>query len=446
MKATGLPSLPARALGAAGCSTSPRPAALGWSSRGCASGRRRACARVHVADAEAVASGVAATEAAAAVPALPARATAVVAPLPEKNYGSLRGGRWPFLYDNVYGLPVVRQVASYGEVLEGIRTGRISQVLWFQAPRAVTASAAAPPPGLGGPQQPQPPPLASPDGRCLVRFANGQVKQAVIPPGEPRISQALQQYGTAVSYIPLEPRYMPELAAMRARGAQEAVLGEVDTGAVATPVELPEDERRGAAVGPTAFEAVAAYGSPEQLAAALDDNYQAAAGQVAALLAEREAWVAEQEALEAAARAERSMSDRAGGGGGGGGTALVPSGGFSVGAWLDSIQLTNEQQAMVLKYVPILGPILGSGFIIGLYLLARLVKGDLTDRLKMMDSEADKKKKTALKEARIAFLEEEVPGLVAKGASLGAWRVCVLGVGVGGGDEEGPGGQGGQPG
>eukprot|EP00198_Chlamydomonas_reinhardtii_P013767 XP_001703104.1 predicted protein [Chlamydomonas reinhardtii] len=79
-----------------------------------------------------------------------------------------------------------------------------------------------------------------------------------------------------------------------ARGAQEAVLGEVDTGAVATPVELPEDERRGAAVGPTAFEAVAAYGSPEQLAAALDDNYQAAAGQVAALLAEREAWVAEQ--------------------------------------------------------------------------------------------------------------------------------------------------------
>ena len=28
-------------------------------------------------------------------------------------------------------------------------------------------------------------------------------------------TQALQQYGTAVSYIPLEPRYMPELAAMR---------------------------------------------------------------------------------------------------------------------------------------------------------------------------------------------------------------------------------------
>ena len=37
----------------------------------------------------------------------------------------------------------------------------------------------------------------------------------------------------------------------------------------------------------------------------------------------------------------------------------------------------------------------------------------------MMDQEADKKKRTQLKEARIAFLEEEVPGLVAKGASLG---------------------------
>ncbi|KAG2425174.1 hypothetical protein HXX76_013928 [Chlamydomonas incerta] len=416
MKATGLPSLPARALGAAGCSTSPRPAP-GWSSRGCASGRRRACVRVQVAEAEAAGAVVGATEAAAAaaVPALPARATAVVAPLPEKNYGSLRGGRWPFLYDNVYGLPVVRQVASYGEVLEGIRTGRVSQVLWFQAPRGAADSAAAPPPGLGGPQQPTPPPIASPDGRCLVRFANGQVKQAVIPPGEPRISQALSQYGTAVSYIPLEPRYMPELAAVRdAARRQGAALGEVEAGGMATPVELPEAERRGAAVAPTAYEAVAAYGGPEQLAAALDDNYQVAAGQLAELLAEREAWAAEQEALEAASRAERSAAERAGGGA----TALAPAGGFSVGAWLDSIQLTNEQQALVLKYVPILGPVLGSGFIIGLYLLARLVKGDLTDRLKMMDSEADKKKKTALKEARIAFLEEEVPGLVAKGASL----------------------------
>jgi hypothetical protein len=36
--------------------------------------------------------------------------------------------------------------------------------------------------------------------------------------------------------------------------------------------------------------------------------------------------------------------------------------------------------------------------------------------------EDDKKKRTALKEARIAFLEEEVPALVAKGASIGVDR------------------------
>ncbi len=40
---------------------------------------------------------------------------------------------------------------------------------------------------------------------------------------------------------------------------------------------------------------------------------------------------------------------------------------------------------MVVKYVPILGPIVGSAFIIGLYMLSRLIKGDLTDRMKMMN-------------------------------------------------------------
>jgi hypothetical protein len=37
------------------------------------------------------------------------------------------------------------------------------------------------------------------------------------------------------------------------------------------------------------------------------------------------------------------------------------------------------------RYVPILGPIVGSAFIIGLYMLSRLVKGDLTDRMNMMN-------------------------------------------------------------
>jgi hypothetical protein len=76
-------------------------------------------------------------------------------------------------------------------------------------------------------------------------------------------------------------------------------------------------------------------------------------------------------------------------------------------------------QAIILRYAPIVGPIIGSAFIIGLYMAARLVRGDLTDRMKMMNQDEDKKKRTALKEARIAFLEEEVPALVAKGAKLG---------------------------
>ncbi len=76
-------------------------------------------------------------------------------------------------------------------------------------------------------------------------------------------------------------------------------------------------------------------------------------------------------------------------------------------------------QAFIYKYIPIIGPIFGSAFIVGLYLLARLLRGDLTDRLKMMDEGEQKRQRTAKKEARIAFLEEEVPALVAKGATFG---------------------------
>jgi hypothetical protein len=90
---------------------------------------------------------------------------------------------------------------------------------------------------------------------------------------------------------------------------------------------------------------------------------------VANLLAKREAVLQEQEEVEAMLRAERSTAAANGGGSRGAATR-----GFGLSSWLDSIQLTNEQQAMVLKYVPLLGPVLGSAFIIGLYLLARLVK------------------------------------------------------------------------
>lgn len=44
--------------------------------------------------------------------------------LPAKDYGNLMGGQYPFQYDPVYGLPVVREVAKYGEVLRDIRQVR----------------------------------------------------------------------------------------------------------------------------------------------------------------------------------------------------------------------------------------------------------------------------------------------------------------------------------
>lgn len=35
-------------------------------------------------------------------------------------------------------------------------------------------------------------------------------------------------------------------------------------------------------------------------------------------------------------------------------------------------------QVLIYKWVPIIGPLLGSAFVIGLYLVARLLRGDLT--------------------------------------------------------------------
>lgn len=47
--------------------------------------------------------------------------------------------------------------------------------------------------------------------------------------------------------------------------------------------------------------------------------------------------------------------------------------------------LRSHLQAIILRYAPIVGPIIGSAFIIGLYMAARLVRGDLTDRMAMVN-------------------------------------------------------------
>ncbi|GLI63674.1 hypothetical protein VaNZ11_006712 [Volvox africanus] len=416
MKVSGLPSLPVRTTLCPWVRTAQSSPC--WPSEVRFTQRRRLPLQVVALDAEATVALVEPSPSnGVRTPAVVAAAVevsqeVVVEPLPEKNFGGLRGGRYPFLYDNVYGLPVVRQVASYGEALEGLRSGRIAEVLWFQPLPADTA---------GGSREAL---RTAADGRCLLRYASGQVKQSVIPYGEPRIMQAIHEYGAVAGFIPLEPRHMRELVAVRKAnyaGSSDAVAEVVGTAALeeepltGVTVEPPEGLRRGPPVGPTTLEALLAYGTREQLDDTLSYNKELAASEVSALHEKRETWLRDQEELDETARLERSAATAAGGASLQGAAA---GGGFSLAGWLDTIQLTNEQQALVLKYVPLLGPVLGSGFILGLYLLARLVKGDLTDRMKMMDLEAEKKKKMALKEARIAFLEEEVPGMVAKGATI----------------------------
>lgn len=59
-------------------------------------------------------------------------------PLPEKHFGNLRGGRYPFMYDPGYGLPVVQEVTTYGGVLAAIREGRVTDILWFPSTNSVS--------------------------------------------------------------------------------------------------------------------------------------------------------------------------------------------------------------------------------------------------------------------------------------------------------------------
>lgn len=101
-----------------------------------------------------------------------------VQPLPHKNYGNLRGGQYPFLYDPVYGLPVIHDVAKYGEVLRDIRTGLVQEVLWFFDP------------GTGD--------TFHADGRCLIRYKDGRVKQSVVPLNDFRVPYAMQAHGVKV--------------------------------------------------------------------------------------------------------------------------------------------------------------------------------------------------------------------------------------------------------
>jgi hypothetical protein len=79
----------------------------------------------------------------------------------------------------VYGLPIVHDVAKYGEVLRDIRTGLVQEVLWFFEPNHTDSFAG--------------------DGRCLVRYKDGRVRQSVVPLQDFRVPYAMQAHGVKVS-------------------------------------------------------------------------------------------------------------------------------------------------------------------------------------------------------------------------------------------------------
>jgi hypothetical protein len=173
------------------------------------------------------AASAAADAAAAAIPDGEPQVATGVALLPERDYGNLRGGQYPFLYDPVYGLPVVREVVRYGELLRDIRQGQVR--MRARARRAVELCARLgaarqrrrprasgrrrrPAPG-SAPQKPPRPPQVSQllwfydpssldayylDGRCLVRYKDGRVRQSVVPPGDVRVPYAMDAHGVVV--------------------------------------------------------------------------------------------------------------------------------------------------------------------------------------------------------------------------------------------------------
>jgi hypothetical protein len=45
------------------------------------------------------------------------------------------------VYDPVYGLPIIQEVAKYGEVLRDMREGRVKEILWFANPKSDNSKA-----------------------------------------------------------------------------------------------------------------------------------------------------------------------------------------------------------------------------------------------------------------------------------------------------------------
>jgi cell division protease FtsH len=357
--------------------------------------------------------------------------------LPELDHsGVLRGGRYPFAFDPVYGLPVVRDVLSHAQLLRDVRTGQVEALYFFGgggstgAPGGTFAPEQAGPPGSGLPS-------AAASGRCLVRYRDGRVAQAVVPPDDTRTQYALAAHGVRSVPLPPEPRHVPAVAA-----ADTGLRNGTGRNLGLRPFERlwrslvgyqESDEasgRRGPRLGPTHGEVLLGTGG-ERGEVLRKEAADKAASELRAFVdaAERiptEEWAEHTDRVAREAAGFQGLSSSRGGGNAAAAAAKAEAGEAGGGgassttkkeSWADRIVVSQSAQAALAKYVPILGPVVGSAFIVGLYLVARLLRGDLTDRLRMMDAEEEKRRRTALREARIAFLEEELPALVAGGAS-----------------------------
>lgn len=75
----------------------------------------------------------------------------------------------PSLFDPATGLPIVRDVVKYGELLCDIRLGRVKEIHWFTQREGKE---------LQGP--------------CLVEYIDGKVKQAYVANTDLRVPQAMQ--------------------------------------------------------------------------------------------------------------------------------------------------------------------------------------------------------------------------------------------------------------
>lgn len=304
--------------------------------------------------------------------------------LPPKDHGNLQGGQYPFTYDPVYGLPIVRDIASYSDVLRGIRTGRVKQILWFFDPDRTD-------------------PFFT-NGRCLVRYKDERVRQAVIPPDDVRVPYAMEVHGVQAIKIPLEPRHVVEYA----QGDDESFWHPWQRW-YSQHLAWQEFERpllrRGPRIGPTPRE-MAAIEPDRQL---VKEKVEEQTGFLRSIMYSANRMDTDDEVAYVQGYKEGEqplvLSKE---------QALLAE---DLGAAQPHI-LSQDGLTWVYTYIPLLGPVIGMSLVVLIYISARLVRGDLTDRMKMLTSGDDKEERRRKRAARTAFLEEEVPALVAKGATL----------------------------